>query len=76
MSTTDDGSWDEIEPEEWDSPDPGRMSPEAVENEPDDIVEAASGDDVEMPLEANEADVIEQRTESGLEDEDEGDSLQ
>ena len=67
MSTTDHGPTDgfEPEPEDWPAPDPGNLSREAVENEPDDVV-SASPDDAPLPDEADEADVIEQRTDAGL----------
>ena len=77
MSTTDHGPTGgfEPEPEDWPAPDPRTLSPEAVENEPDDVV-AALPDDAPLPDEANEADVIEQRTDSGLDmGEDDGEDV-
>lgn len=67
MSTTDRGPTDgfEPEPEDWPAPDPQTLSPEAVENEPDDVV-AALPDDAPLPGDADEADVIDQRTEAGF----------
>lgn len=72
MSTTNDRPWSEseLESEEWEAAGPSSPSPEAVRNEPDDIAAAVVGDDATMPPDANEADVLEQRTETGLEDED------
>ena len=69
MSTST-GSWEDatLEPEEWADPDPSSLSPEAVENEPDDIAAAVVGGDTEMPADAAEADVLDQRAESGVED--------
>lgn len=67
MSTTDHGPTDgfEPEPEDWPAPDPGSLSREAVENDPDDVVTALPGD-APLPVDADEADVIEQRTDAGL----------
>ena len=67
MSTTDHGPTDgfEPEPEDWPAPDPGSLSREAVENDPDDVVPALP-DDAPLPVDADEADVIEQRTDAGL----------
>jgi hypothetical protein len=69
MSTTDDGAADGFEPEDWPAPDPRSLSPEAVHNDPDDVV-AALADEPPLPLEATEADVLDQRTESGFDVED------
>ena len=67
MSTTDHGPTDgfEPEPEDWPAPDPGSLSREAVENDPDDVVTALP-DDAPLPVDADEADVIELRTDAGL----------
>ncbi|MGA8045021.1 MAG: hypothetical protein WCA30_02025 [Dermatophilaceae bacterium] len=67
MSTTDHGPTDGFEPEreDWPAPDPQTLSPEAVENEPDDVV-AGLPDDAPLPADADEADVLDQRTEAGL----------
>ena len=66
MSTADHGSTNgfEPEPEDWPAPDPDTLSREAVENDPDDLVTALP-DDSPLPVEADEADVIEQRTDAG-----------
>lgn len=75
--STNTGSWEDatLEPEEWADPDPGSLSPEAVENEPDDIAAAVVGGDAGMPQEAAEADVLDQRAESGLEDDGEDEDV-
>lgn len=72
MSTNDQSpdSGIESEPQEWPAPDPVTLSPEAVENEPDDVL-AALPDDAPLPPEADEADVLDQRTETGVDVEDE-----
>jgi hypothetical protein len=71
MSTTPgpDGVF-EPDPEDWPEQDPSERPAEAVANEADDLSAALARDDL-MPLEANEADVLEQRLDSGIEDEDE-----
>lgn len=63
-----------LEPQEWVS-DPSTRSAEAVENEPDDILAAMVGEDMDMPLEASEADVLDQRADSGLADEGDAEDL-
>ncbi|MCA1780773.1 MAG: hypothetical protein ABR500_08065 [Dermatophilaceae bacterium] len=63
----------EPDPEDWPQPDPGERRVEAVENEADDLSSTLPGDET-LPPEANEADVIDQRTDSGIEDEDERDA--
>ncbi|KAB7743809.1 hypothetical protein GA707_09950 [Nostocoides sp. F2B08] len=67
MSTTDHGPANgfEPEPEDWPAPDPDSLSREAVENEPDDVVTTLP-DDAPLPVDADEADVIEQRTDAGV----------
>lgn len=60
----------EPDPEDWPERDPSEQPAEAVANDADDLSASLPGDET-LPLEANEADVIDQRTESGIEDEDE-----
>lgn len=62
----------ELEPDEWPPTDPSTLSPEALVNDPDDIMATVPEDESELPLEANVADVIDQRTEAGIEDETDG----
>lgn len=70
MTTTFDDPSGEFEPDpdEWLTDDPESLSPEAVANAPDDIVAALPGDPP-LPLDANEADVLDQRTDGELGDE-------
>lgn len=74
MTTTNAGSDGvfEPDPEDWPEPDPSEQSAEAVANDADDLSASLPSDET-RPLEANEADVIDQRTESGIDDEDEPD---
>jgi hypothetical protein len=76
MSTTDQGPTGgfEPEPEDWPAPDPQTLPQEAVENEPDDVVAAVPVDDP-LPADADEADVIEQRTEAGADVDEEHDGV-
>lgn len=72
MTTTNAGSDGvfEPDPEDWPERDPSEQPAEAVANDADDLSASLPSDET-LPLEANEADVIDQRTESGIEDEDE-----
>lgn len=58
----------EPDPEDWPDPDPSEQPVEAIENEADDLSAALPADE-SLPPEANEADVLDQRTETGLDDE-------
>lgn len=72
MSTTTpppDGMF-EPDPEEWPEQDPVDLPAEAVVNEADDLSAGLATEEA-LPLEANEADVIDQRLDSGIEDEEE-----
>lgn len=72
MSTTTAGF--EPDPEDWeDLGHPEReVTPEALENEPDDIVAALAGERDPLPADADEADALEQRAEVPLDIDDEG----
>lgn len=60
----------EPDPEDWPEPDPSDQPLEAIENEADDL-SAALPPDESLPADADEADVLDQRAESGIEDEEE-----
>lgn len=59
----------EPDPDDWPTEDPESLSPEAVVNSPDDIA-AALPEDAPLPTDVDEADALDQRVETGLEDED------
>ena len=74
MTTTFDPAGErEPDPDDWPSEDPGSLSPEAVVNSPDDIA-AALPEDAPLPTDVDEADALDQRVETGLEDEDDPES--
>lgn len=58
------------DPEDWPASDSGRQSPDALNNEADDLASTLP-DSTTMPPEADEADVIEQRRDAGPDEEDE-----
>lgn len=74
MTTVDDSNAFEPDPEDWLRLDPDSLSPEAVANDPDDVVTALP-DDAPLPDDADPADVIDQRTEAGRTDGDDEDDL-
>lgn len=71
MVTTLPGAADEFlpDPEDWPGPDPSQRSPEALQNEPDDLAQGLP--EAAKPTEADEADVIDQLRDGGP-DEDAG----
>lgn len=57
------------DPEDWPAPSVGGQSPEAVQNEPDDLASALPPAEA-VPTDADEADVIAQRQDVGADDDD------
>jgi len=72
MTPTFPGGTDEFapEPEDWQDPVPTELSPEALANEPDEVAAALPP---VLPLEADEADALDQQREALVADDDDDD---